>query len=248
MSVTISGAPRAGASAVNTARDANGVAKQGGDGVKMLPATASPVAVLATEKVSLGAPASDSATYDKPRMKSASSAPSAADMDAMLAESDRQAKAVMDLILPLVEQQGLSLSKLVSGEQHLSADPATIAKAQADIADDGEFGVKQVADRILNFVKAASGGDPTRMAALRDAVEDGFKQAAELFGGALPEISEKTRTVIMNTFDRWASEADDTGKAGDAGKAGEGTDNAASANPAARPGAVDGAKSNVTAR
>ena len=206
MSITISGTTTAGASAVTTQRDAASVAAPGKDAGPESGAVAA-----ASDKVTLGAPAPSNDTYDKPRIKPA---PSAADLDAMIAEGDRQAQAVMDLILPLVEQQGLSLAKLVSGEQHLSADPATIEKAKADIADDGEFGVKQVADRILNFVKSASGGDPTRMAALRDAVEDGFKQAADIFGGKLPEISEKTRTVIMDTFDRWASEAN--GKADDA--------------------------------
>lgn len=157
-----------------------------------------------TDKVTLGSqPGPPSGTYGDPRTKPAMSA---ADLDSILAESDSKTQEIMNLILPLIEQQSLNLAKVVSGEQKLSADPATIDKAKAAIADDGEFGVQQVADRILNFARAAIGDDPSKLATFRAAVEDGFKQAAEMLGGTLPEISEKTRTTIMATFDQWQSD------------------------------------------
>lgn len=93
--------------------------------------------------------------------------------------------------------------KVISGEQALNADPATIAKAKAAIADDGEFGVQQVAERILSFAKGAIGNDPAKIEAVRAAVQDGFDEAAKIMGGTLPEISEKTHAAIMATFDRW---------------------------------------------
>jgi hypothetical protein len=169
--------------------------------------------VPATDTVTLGAPAQSPATYADPRNKASMTAN---DLSAMLESSNRKAQEVIDLILPLVQQQGLNLAKVVSGEQKLNADPATIAKAKAAIADDGEFGVEQVASRILDFAKAAIGDDPAKLDAVRAAVQDGFDQAAKIMGGALPDISQKTYAAIMETFDRWKNEGMDASASVDA--------------------------------
>lgn len=159
---------------------------------------------VAGDTVTIGKEVEAADTYGDPRARPAASAgASATDLKAMIEEGERKAQAIVNLILPLVQQQGLSLGKVVSGEQKLSASPADIEQAKAAVADDGELGVKQVANRILNFVKAGIGGDPAKLAQMRAAVEDGFQQAADMLGGTLPEISEKTRQVIMDTFDRW---------------------------------------------
>ncbi len=163
-------------------------------------------AAPATDTVTLGAQAQTPATYADPRSKTAMTA---SDLSAMLENSNRKAQAVIDLILPLVQQQGLNLAKVVSGEQSLNADPATIEKAKAAIADDGEFGVQQVADRILNFAKGVIGNDPAKLDAVRAAVQDGFDQAAKIMGGTLPDISQKTYAAIMATFDQWQSQGVD---------------------------------------
>ncbi|MDQ1923548.1 hypothetical protein [Massilia pseudoviolaceinigra] len=155
-----------------------------------------------TDKVTLSGPAEAPLTYGVPRA-AAAAVDTLPDLDALLAESDRQAQEVINLILPAIEQQGLNLSKVVSGEQKLDADPAAIEAAKAATADDGEFGVAQVSERILNMAKGAIGDDPSRLAAIRAAVQQGFDEAAEALGGTLPELSQKTRDAIMATFDRW---------------------------------------------
>ncbi|MDM5181116.1 hypothetical protein PO883_28435 [Massilia sp. DJPM01] len=155
-----------------------------------------------TDKVTLSGPDQAPLTYGVPRA-AAAAAQAPPDLDALLAESDRQAQEVINLILPAVEQQGLNLSKVVSGEQKLSADPETIEEAKAATAEDGEFGVAKVSERILNMAKGAIGDDPSKLAAIRAAVEEGFDEAAEALGGTLPELSQKTRDAIMATFDRW---------------------------------------------
>jgi uncharacterized lipoprotein NlpE involved in copper resistance len=169
-------------------------------------AVAAAQATPATDKVTLGASKQAPATYADPRSKVAMTA---ADLSAMLEASDRKAQDVLDLILPLLLQQGLNLAKVVSGEQTLNADPATIAKAKAAIADDGEFGVQQVADRILNFAKGVIGDDPSKLEAVRAAVQDGFDEAAKIMGGKLPDISQKTYAAIMASFDQWQSQGMD---------------------------------------
>ena len=88
-----------------------------------------------------------------------------------------------------------------------TVDPATRAQAQADIAEDGYWGVNATSDRILDFAKALTGGDPSKIEEMREAFEKGFKQATEAWGGELPEISQKTYDAVMSKFDTWAAEA-----------------------------------------
>ncbi|WP_313165251.1 DUF5610 domain-containing protein [Massilia oculi] len=125
------------------------------------------------------------------------------DLAHMIEESERKAQAVIDLIRPLVEQQGLNLAKVAAGEQQLSADPATIEAAKAAIADGGEYSVEKTAERILGFARAMIGDDPSRMESIRAAVERGFQEAQDMLGGNLPDISLKTRDAVKAEFDRW---------------------------------------------
>ncbi len=91
-----------------------------------------------------------------------------------------------------------------------TVDAATKAQAQADIAEDGYWGVEATSDRILDFAKALTGGDPSKIEEMRDAFEKGFKQATETWGGELPELSQKTYEATMAKFDAWANEANGT--------------------------------------
>jgi hypothetical protein len=158
----------------------------------------------AQDKVTLGEQQAQPLTYADPRGSKV--AQPASDLAAMLEESDRKAQAIIDLIRPLVEQQGLNFSKVVSGEQRLTADPEAIDAAKAAIADGGEFGVQKTAERILSFAKAVIGADPSKLDAIRAAVEKGFHDAADILGGSLPDISQKTFETVQAQFDRWKKE------------------------------------------
>lgn len=92
-------------------------------------------------------------------------------------------------------------------EGNYTVDPATKAQAQADIAEDGYWGVKQTSDRIIQFATALTGGDPDKIEEMREAFKKGFKQAEETWGGKLPEISQKTYEAVMDKFDKLAEEA-----------------------------------------
>ena len=89
---------------------------------------------------------------------------------------------------------------------NFTVDAATKAQAQADIAEDGYWGVNQTSDRIIDFAKALCGGDPDKIEEMREAFEKGFKQAEKTWGGELPEISKKTYDAVMEKFDAWAKE------------------------------------------
>ncbi|MZP29435.1 hypothetical protein GTO91_06920 [Heliobacterium undosum] len=82
-------------------------------------------------------------------------------------------------------------------------------QAAKDIQPGGEFGADKVAERILRFAVALSGGDPGRLDVLRKAFEDGYGKAAKAFGGELPEVCQDTYKKVMDGFDQW----EQTGKA-----------------------------------
>lgn len=88
-----------------------------------------------------------------------------------------------------------------------TVDPATRAQAQADIAEDGYWGVNQTSDRIIQFATALTGGDPHKIEEMRNAFVKGYKQAAGTWGGKLPDISQKTYNAVMEKFDKLAEEA-----------------------------------------
>ncbi len=89
----------------------------------------------------------------------------------------------------------------------LEVDPATAQQAQADIAEDGYWGVEQTSDRIVQFATALTGGDPSKIEEMREAFEKGYKQAEETWGGELPELSQQTYDAVMQKFDKMAEEA-----------------------------------------
>lgn len=155
------------------------------------------------DKVTLGQTPAPTLTYAAP---SSSNKVAQSDVAAAVAESERKAQEVMDLIRPMLEQQGLNVAKVASGEQQLDVDPATIDAAKAAIAEGGEFSVENVADRILSFAKSMISADPSRFDAVLGAVEKGFQDAQRMLGGTLPEISQKTHAAVQAEFQRWKSD------------------------------------------
>ncbi|HBA49632.1 MAG TPA: hypothetical protein DCZ91_17910 [Lachnospiraceae bacterium] len=88
-----------------------------------------------------------------------------------------------------------------------TVDPATRKQAQADIAEDGYWGVEQTSDRIIDFAKALTGGDPDKIEDMRSAFEKGFKKAGAAWGRSLPDISQRTYDAVMEKFDKMAEES-----------------------------------------
>lgn len=86
-----------------------------------------------------------------------------------------------------------------------TVDAETKAQAQRDIAEDGYWGVEQTSDRILDFAKALSGGDPSKAESLKKAFLEGFEMAKKTWGGELPEISQRTYDATVKKFDDWAN-------------------------------------------
>lgn len=128
------------------------------------------------------------------------------------ADAEARTAQLKSLVEKLISGQGNAIGKaddiwsfLRSGD--FTVDAATKAQAQADIAEDGYWGVEQTSDRILDFAKALTGGDPDKIEEMRDAFKKGFDQATKTWGDKLPEISQKTYDATMKKFDDWAAEA-----------------------------------------
>ncbi len=101
---------------------------------------------------------------------------------------------------------------LASGEFEVDAE--TKAQAQADIAEDGYWGVEKTSDRILDFAKALAGNDSSKAQELLDAFKQGYKQAEETWGGELPDISKRTFEAVEKKFNEWINPATGTEEAG----------------------------------
>lgn len=110
------------------------------------------------------------------------------------------------LVLNMLKEQGIDF-KIATGEagtEEIDISQLTQEDAQALIAEDGYFGVDKTSDRIVNFAIGIAGGDPSRLAAIKEGVDKGFNEALEAFGGQLPDISYDTYDAVMKKLDDWA--------------------------------------------
>ena len=138
------------------------------------------------------------------------------DRDAIIAQMKADTEARMNQLTDIVKQmmtkQGKTIGLaddmwkfLAKGDFEVSADVK--AQAQADIAEDGYWGVEQTSQRILDFAKALSGGDVSKADELLDAFKKGFEQATNAWGKELPEISQNTYKAVEEKFAAWKEEA-----------------------------------------
>ncbi|PHV09842.1 hypothetical protein [Chitinimonas sp. BJB300] len=178
-------------------------ARKRAEGVAL--ATSDNTASPPSDKVSLNQSNTEDATqtYTDPRSLLRAARP---DLATMLEDSEREVARFMEQLRGVIDEQGLNWNKVFSGEQKLTAKPEEIEAAKQAIADDGEWGVRKTAERILNFALFTAGGDPEKLEKVRAAVQSGFDSAREELGGKLPEISENTYKTVMAEFDRWQQE------------------------------------------
>jgi len=123
----------------------------------------------------------------------------------MQAAVDGNFSALRNMISALLGSQGKQWNMAFPNLSNLVVDAQTQAEAQAAIADDGPWGVEAVANNILNFAKAISGGDPAKIEMLREAILEGFAMAERVWGGTLPDISHQTLERVMQGLDEWAA-------------------------------------------
>ena len=127
------------------------------------------------------------------------------------ADFARNTESFKKMVEAMIEKQGKKVNQVLKDlaegkDVEIIVDSETQAAAQAAISEDGYFGVNKTSERIVDFAKALSGGDKSKIETLRNAFKEGFESAKEAFGGELPEISQQTYDKVMQGFDDWAKE------------------------------------------
>lgn len=119
-------------------------------------------------------------------------------------ESDKSFANLKRMIENMLQKQGTTL-KLLEPDELVNIDEATRAEASEMIGDNGPYGIEAMSDTIVDFAKAISGGDKSKLDKLIAAIDKGFSEAGKILGG-LPEISMKTYDRIMEKLDIWKNE------------------------------------------
>ena len=102
-------------------------------------------------------------------------------------------------ILSGLDLAGIGYNGKALGE--LSSDEASEL-----VSENGFFGIANTADRIAGFVLNGAGDDVEKLKAGRDGVAKGFEDAKKIWGGELPEISQKTIEKTLETLDKKIAE------------------------------------------
>ena len=186
-----------------------------------------------TESASKSAAESTGVVYEKSSDKDAVTSASASkaksvDHEAVIAklkaEADKQTANLKSIVekLMLGQSKASSIAGAKVGQNSLTndddmwsflakgdftVDAATKAQAQADVADDGYWGVDKTSDRILDFAKALAGNDPSKAQQLLDAFKEGYAQAEKTWGDKLPDISKQTYDAVEKKFNDWMNES-----------------------------------------
>ena len=124
------------------------------------------------------------------------------------ADADARISQMRGIVEQMMRKQGAAIGNadsmwrfLADGNFTVSADVK--AQAQADIADDGYWGVEQTSDRIVDFAKALSGSDPDKADKMIEAFKKGFESATKSWGKKLPDISQRTYDAVLKKLDEW---------------------------------------------
>ena len=124
------------------------------------------------------------------------------------AEVDARTEQFRSLVEKLIMGQGNAIgtaddiwSFLRKGD--FTVDAATKAQAQADIAEDGYWGVEQTSDRLVEFAKGLAGNDTAFADELLAAMKKGFEQATGEWGDKLPDICQRTIDAAEKKMIAW---------------------------------------------
>ena len=94
--------------------------------------------------------------------------------------------------------------------QNIGYDGPKIGELSQDeakelVADDGFFGVDKTSQRLSDFVIQGAADNEEMLRAGRSGLLEGMKQAEQMWGGDLPEISQKTMEKAIENIDKYMS-------------------------------------------
>lgn len=173
--------------------------------------TASKTASTSTDKTTTSDKAETGVVYEKSSQTDKDTVTKKTDY-AMVAklksDAEQRTSQLRSLVEKMMTKQGTAIANADSmwsflADGNFTVDEETQKQAQADIAEDGYWGVEQTSDRILDFAKALSGNDPEKADLLIDAFKKGFEDATKSWGKDLPDISQRTYDAVLEKFDKW---------------------------------------------
>ena len=132
-------------------------------------------------------------------------------IEKMKADAQQRTEQLRSLVENMMKSQGLKIAAADDMWRFLAEGKFTVteaakAEAQEAISEDGYWGVEQTSERIIDFAKALTGGDESKIEEMRDAFIKGFKQATAAWGKDLPSISQDTYDAVMEKFEAWRNE------------------------------------------
>ena len=149
-----------------------------------------------------GETAKENVTYEKPVVRK----PDIREVDRLWNETYKATDSLRDIVERLISRQGKKIKDVLNSNASLAVDDEARAEIEKALSEDGVWGVKAVSSRILDFAKAISGGDKSKLAELKAAIDKGFKAAEKALGGELPGICRETYDEIMKQLDAWENE------------------------------------------
>ena len=161
------------------------------------------------DKIEIGTKQDASVTYSK----IANNKLDAADIASLKAEAEAATENLRKLVEQLILKQDKNYKNSVEDSSKdllnkLGITTEDVEAATQAISEDGEFGVKAVSDRLVDFAISISGGDKSKLSELISAIDEGFAAAKDALGGELPEISRQTYDETMRKLNEWANGTD----------------------------------------
>lgn len=130
----------------------------------------------------------------------------AKEIDKLQKQAEDSLAPLRQMVEDLLKKQGLTFKRAnlrESEDKVVEITPEMRAEAQKLVADGGEFSIENTSTRLVDFAKAISGGDKSKIDVLRENIKKGYEEAQKAFGGELPEISKKTLEMTMKKLDEW---------------------------------------------
>lgn len=162
-----------------------------------------------SDTVEIGSRKDAAVTYSKTPRKRLD----ASTIAALQEEAEKATENLRRLVEQLILKQNKNYKASIGGSVQDSPAGSEITAediqaAKLAISEDGEFGVRAVSDRLVDFAISISGGDKSKLSELISAIDAGFAAAKEAMGGSLPDICYQTYDETIRKLNEWADETD----------------------------------------
>lgn len=124
-----------------------------------------------------------------------------------LTESNNKLQGWLDAGIGILNFGGTKIDASRFALPEVATNPEDAAKA---VAEGGAWSVDAVATRIFDLATAIAGNDPDKLATMRAAVEEGFRQAGATWTNTtglndMPSITRQTYNELMHRFDNFGN-------------------------------------------